>query len=366
MPIEHRWLTKAIENAQKKVEGHNFDIRKNLLEYDDVMNQQRKTIYAMRRQVLAAGADEPLVEYDREGRAHDARRSASSARSVDWADQREKVVSTHRGRRSSTTSSRATCPPGKSPEAWDLERLKRAGARSSSASRCTSAGSAGDTRGAAERDLQHGREGLQGKGGAVRPGQLPQARAVHLPATSSTRSGRTTCWRWITCARASACAATRRRIPRWSTRRRASSCSSMMTGRIRGARRRNSVAGAAGAEQGAGGGSASSAQEAKAGRPSRPTGRARRTRRAAKPQTVTRAGAQGRPQRPVPVRERQEVQEVPRRHRTRRVGVARLTIAEQDFLGAHPSFMTQRSKLSWRPEAGTGLAPCWLHGTGIA
>src|SRR6516162_10300117 len=50
--IEHRYLSKAIENAQKRVEGHNFDIRKNLLEYDDVMNQQRKTIYALRRQVL--------------------------------------------------------------------------------------------------------------------------------------------------------------------------------------------------------------------------------------------------------------------------------------------------------------------------
>ncbi|PIE17309.1 MAG: preprotein translocase subunit SecA [Proteobacteria bacterium] len=51
-PIEHRFVTKAIGNAQKKVEGHNFDIRKHLLEYDDVMNQQRKTIYALRREVL--------------------------------------------------------------------------------------------------------------------------------------------------------------------------------------------------------------------------------------------------------------------------------------------------------------------------
>jgi preprotein translocase subunit SecA len=50
--IEHTWLSRAIEGAQKRVEGHNFDIRKNLLEYDDVMNQQRKTIYALRRQVL--------------------------------------------------------------------------------------------------------------------------------------------------------------------------------------------------------------------------------------------------------------------------------------------------------------------------
>jgi preprotein translocase subunit SecA len=52
VPIEHGLINRAIENAQKKVEGHNFDIRKNLLEYDDVMNQQRKTIYALRRQVL--------------------------------------------------------------------------------------------------------------------------------------------------------------------------------------------------------------------------------------------------------------------------------------------------------------------------
>ncbi len=52
VPIEHSWLNKTIESSQKRVEGHNFDIRKNLLEYDDVMNQQRKTIYALRRQVL--------------------------------------------------------------------------------------------------------------------------------------------------------------------------------------------------------------------------------------------------------------------------------------------------------------------------
>ncbi|MFH1131383.1 MAG: preprotein translocase subunit SecA, partial [Pseudomonadota bacterium] len=51
-PIEHRFVNKAIANAQKKVEGHNFDIRKHLLEYDDVMNQQRKTIYGLRKQVL--------------------------------------------------------------------------------------------------------------------------------------------------------------------------------------------------------------------------------------------------------------------------------------------------------------------------
>jgi preprotein translocase subunit SecA len=53
-PIEHRMITKAIEGAQRKVEAHNFEIRKHLLEYDDVMNKQREVIYELRTQVLAA------------------------------------------------------------------------------------------------------------------------------------------------------------------------------------------------------------------------------------------------------------------------------------------------------------------------
>lgn len=52
-PIEHRMLTKSIENAQKKVEGKNFGIRKHVLEYDDVMNKQREIIYKERRRVLS-------------------------------------------------------------------------------------------------------------------------------------------------------------------------------------------------------------------------------------------------------------------------------------------------------------------------
>jgi preprotein translocase subunit SecA len=51
-PIEHRMITKAIEGAQRKVEAHNFEIRKHLLEYDDVMNKQREVIYELRTQVL--------------------------------------------------------------------------------------------------------------------------------------------------------------------------------------------------------------------------------------------------------------------------------------------------------------------------
>jgi preprotein translocase subunit SecA len=51
-PIEHTMVSRAIENAQRKVEGHHFDIRKHLLEYDDVMNKQREVIYRQRREVL--------------------------------------------------------------------------------------------------------------------------------------------------------------------------------------------------------------------------------------------------------------------------------------------------------------------------
>jgi preprotein translocase subunit SecA len=52
VPIESRLISKRIEAAQKQVEGHNFTIRKHLLEYDDVMNQQRKTIYGLRKKFL--------------------------------------------------------------------------------------------------------------------------------------------------------------------------------------------------------------------------------------------------------------------------------------------------------------------------
>ncbi|OPY58068.1 MAG: preprotein translocase subunit SecA [Pelotomaculum sp. PtaU1.Bin035] len=55
MPIEHSMITKSIETAQKRVENRNFEIRKHVLQYDDVMNQQRELIYKQRRQVLTGG-----------------------------------------------------------------------------------------------------------------------------------------------------------------------------------------------------------------------------------------------------------------------------------------------------------------------
>ena len=61
VPIEHAFVTKAIQNAQKKVEAYHFDIRKQLLEYDDVMNQQRLIFYELRKRVLRAEALRDLM-----------------------------------------------------------------------------------------------------------------------------------------------------------------------------------------------------------------------------------------------------------------------------------------------------------------
>jgi preprotein translocase subunit SecA len=61
MPIEHNLISKAIENAQIRVEGYNFDIRKHVLEYDDVVNKQREVIYSQRRQILSEPSMRPTI-----------------------------------------------------------------------------------------------------------------------------------------------------------------------------------------------------------------------------------------------------------------------------------------------------------------
>jgi preprotein translocase subunit SecA len=90
MPLQHSWLDKTIESAQMRVEGYNFDIRKHVLEYDDVVNKQREVIYAQRRQVLGASdlRDQVLRMVDEE---------ISS------------IVATH--------------TPGPDPDDWDLRAL---------------------------------------------------------------------------------------------------------------------------------------------------------------------------------------------------------------------------------------------------
>ncbi len=64
--IEHPWVSKAIENAQRKVEGHNFDIRKEVLEYDDVANDQRKVIYEQRNELMAEDDISDIIKVLRE------------------------------------------------------------------------------------------------------------------------------------------------------------------------------------------------------------------------------------------------------------------------------------------------------------
>jgi preprotein translocase subunit SecA len=87
--IEHRLLTRSIEGAQKKVEAHNFDIRKNLLEYDDVMNQQRRSVYRLRKMVLGFGAGTPVVEYDEDPKT---RKKTRREKVYTLEDQREHVL----------------------------------------------------------------------------------------------------------------------------------------------------------------------------------------------------------------------------------------------------------------------------------
>ncbi len=94
VPIEHGMVTRSIENAQKKVEAHNFEIRKQILEYDDVMNKQREIIYAHRTGVLVGDTVDEDVE--------------------DWlADVMDAFITTH-------------CPEEAYAETWDLEGLREA------------------------------------------------------------------------------------------------------------------------------------------------------------------------------------------------------------------------------------------------
>jgi len=92
--IEHPWVTRAIENAQKKVEAHNFDIRKNLLDYDDVANDQRRVIYEQRNE---------LMEIE----------SISDTIDVLWGEQVESIFQQH-------------ISPGSLEEQWDLDGLESA------------------------------------------------------------------------------------------------------------------------------------------------------------------------------------------------------------------------------------------------
>ena len=90
--IGSKWLSKAIETAQKKVEARNYEMRKQVVQYDDVMNDQRKVIYEQRAEIMDSERVDDVVE--------DMRRDAINSIVV------------------------AACPPGSYPEQWDVEGLK--------------------------------------------------------------------------------------------------------------------------------------------------------------------------------------------------------------------------------------------------
>jgi preprotein translocase subunit SecA len=97
-PIEHNMISKAIENAQRKVEGHNFDIRKHLLEYDDVMNKQREVIYRQRREVLAGedlvGVVKNMISDLIDTVVEDFSRDRHASEDWDWQDFDKRMLET--------------------------------------------------------------------------------------------------------------------------------------------------------------------------------------------------------------------------------------------------------------------------------
>ena len=119
--IEHKWLTASIANAQEKVEAHHFDSRKQMLEYDDVMNQQRKTIYGLRKKVLGAGADVPVVEFDEDVKT---KKKTRREFRVSLKDQREMVIDYIEDLIINTTE--RLCPKPNAPAEWDFAGLEKA------------------------------------------------------------------------------------------------------------------------------------------------------------------------------------------------------------------------------------------------
>ncbi|MDP3238188.1 MAG: preprotein translocase subunit SecA [Myxococcales bacterium] len=115
--IEAPMLSRSIENAQKRVEGHNFDTRKTLLDYDDVMNQQRRTIYKLRRQVLAAGAGVPLVEFDEDPKT---KAKIRSEKEYSWNDFREMSLDAIEDTIVGLTD---IYTPARNPETWNVDGL---------------------------------------------------------------------------------------------------------------------------------------------------------------------------------------------------------------------------------------------------
>jgi preprotein translocase subunit SecA len=119
-PIEHPLVSRSLESAQRKVEARNFDIRKQLLEYDDVANDQRKVIYAQRNELLETDDISDTVTAMREGVLHDVFRLHVPAESVEeqwdlpgsrrrWPATCRSACRSSSGRRTNPISATRTC-----------------------------------------------------------------------------------------------------------------------------------------------------------------------------------------------------------------------------------------------------------------
>ena len=166
------WISKAIETAQKKVEARNYDIRKQVVEFDDVMNDQRKVIYEQRSDIMDAEDVNDIV--------------------VDMrAETAVSLVTAH-------------CPPGTYPEQWDVEGLKEsidADLRPAAPGRDLAGGRSGRAgnhhRAAAEaRRRSDGSEARRGRSGA-----LERGREEHPSPDARPLSGKSISRRWIPFAR---------------------------------------------------------------------------------------------------------------------------------------------------------------------
>ena len=196
VPIESKMITRRIEAAQKAVEGQNFEARKHLLEYDDVMNKQRKAVYGLRRQLLEGLDQKELIlqDYVRDilgGSAGQARRQ------------------------------------GHASEDWDIKGLKnqiftRFGVDiEKEGIDAETAESAGTGR----RHLRQAERAVRRQGAAHRPGRDAPSRAHHHVERARSAVERPPALAWTICAKASACAATASTIRWWSTSASPSTCS---------------------------------------------------------------------------------------------------------------------------------------------
>ena len=194
--IEHRWVTRAIETAQRKVEAHNFDIRKNLLEYDNVANDQRKAIYDLRDELMGSERVTEMVDRIR-------------------PDVINAIVD-------------VSIPPQSVVEQWDVPALEEAMRRDFGLDLPSPSGWT--------RTARSTRRGCVSVWSRKPTPPTTRRNSRLAPAFSSTSrspscckcsmaSGASTWQRWITCVRAFTCVVMRRRTPSRNTSAKPSPCS---------------------------------------------------------------------------------------------------------------------------------------------